>query len=569
MASTRINSSTVIPVDQKFKLSAGPGAGKTTWLINHLKNIVKNSQSLGEHKKIACITYTNVAVDTIISRLGDYTEHIEVCTIHSFLYKHIVKPYLFLIKDKYGINIEELEGHDEVIPSISYIQKNWKKESKQFYIRDNKQLINSLLKLQWFIGKDGNTYLGFKKAYYGVIGGKSIKTSSYDLHKKYYWGKGKISHDDVLMLAYELIRDTPDILRVLRAKFPYLMIDEFQDTSSIQTEIVKKIAKQGTVVGVIGDRAQSIYSFQNEGFKDFDTFNIEGIKEYTIHDNNRSTSNIINILNLVRRDLTQECKRKKEGNKPRILVGNRLKAYNKAKELCDGEDVYSLSYRNDVSNSIKYEKDLVGNDLLSQLISSDNNRGRNIMYIIKAIEYTRENRIKDALKNIKKIRNKDKVPFQDVDSLELIRKTLGNIEKFENSTITYFYNELISYGIFNDSKILRGEIKSFYDSITYKDIAIYLKLDDYQNYHKTIHKSKGDEFDNVLLILHPKQNEHYDDSKLLEFILEPDLENKEEHRINYVAISRARENLFINVEIISEFNEEKLKSKGLDIIKLD
>lgn len=568
MVSTRIDSSTIIPVDNNFKLGAGPGAGKTTWLVNHLKNIVKNSKRLGYHKKIACITYTNIAVDTIVTRLGDYTEHIEVSTIHSFLYKHIVKPYIFLVQDNYGIRVENLEGHDEIIPSISYVQNTWKKQSNQSYIRDNNGIINSLMKLQWFLDEKGEIYIGFKNTYHGSVNGRNIKKSSYDLHKRYYWSQGKINHDDVLMFAYELIKNYPDILRILRAKFPYLLIDEFQDTSSIQTQIVKMISNAGIVVGIIGDRAQSIYSFQNEGFKDFDKFNINDMKMYTIDDNNRSTYNIIKLLNHVRKDLTQKCNRNIEGNKVIILVGNKLKAYNKARELAKTEEVYSLAYRNDVSNSVKYKKNLVENDLLSQLLSGDNMRGRNIMYIIKAIEYVRENRIKDALKSIKKVRNKNRLYFNEIKSIELIRKILNNIDKIEDISITDFYNELLSYGIFNDSRIRSGNIKSFYDSITYKDVAIYLRLDDSNNYHKTIHKSKGDEFDNVLLILHSKGQGNINDTKLLEFILNPDIENKEEHRINYVAISRARENLFINIETLSEVNNIKLQNIGLDIINI-
>ena len=91
----QITSDTIIKnIDQHFKVSAGPGAGKTHWLINHLKNVLYHSNKLGRNKKIACITYTNNAVETILSRLGNCTDKVEVSTIHSFLYKNIVKPYI-------------------------------------------------------------------------------------------------------------------------------------------------------------------------------------------------------------------------------------------------------------------------------------------------------------------------------------------------------------------------------------------------------------------------------------------------------------------------------------------
>ena len=92
MAATQITSDSLIPIEQHFRVSAGPGAGKTHWLINHIKNVLHTSSRLQNTRKIACITYTNVAVETILKRLGNASNRVEVSTIHSFLYKHIVKP---------------------------------------------------------------------------------------------------------------------------------------------------------------------------------------------------------------------------------------------------------------------------------------------------------------------------------------------------------------------------------------------------------------------------------------------------------------------------------------------
>ena len=69
--------------------------------------------------------------------------------------------------------------------------------------------------------------------------------------------------------------------------------------------------------------------------------------------------------------------------------------------------------------------------------------------------------------------------------------------------------------------------------------------------HKTIHKAKGDEFDNVLVALQ--------DEKDIGFLLNPDLEN-EEHRVRYVAISRAKEMLFISVPELGQNNLDALKN---------
>ena len=82
---TVIGSEDRIPIDEPFKVSAGPGAGKTHWLIGHIKDVIAHSKKLGAIKKVACITYTNVGTDTISRRLRYDNDCVEVATIHSFL----------------------------------------------------------------------------------------------------------------------------------------------------------------------------------------------------------------------------------------------------------------------------------------------------------------------------------------------------------------------------------------------------------------------------------------------------------------------------------------------------
>ena len=85
MSVIQISSDTLLENrENHFRVSAGPGAGKTYWLVGHIKNVLHNSSRLAKSKKIACITYTNIAVETILSRLGTSSENVEVSTIHSF-----------------------------------------------------------------------------------------------------------------------------------------------------------------------------------------------------------------------------------------------------------------------------------------------------------------------------------------------------------------------------------------------------------------------------------------------------------------------------------------------------
>ena len=84
----------------------------------------------------------------------------------------------------------------------------------------------------------------------------------------------------------------------------------------------------------------------------------------------------------------------------------------------------------------------------------------------------------------------------------------------------------------------------------------------------TIHKSKGDEFENVLLIIEGQINKKFNEDIGLKFIFFPDLENDDDHRVYYVALSRARKKLFVNIPELSNDNEEKLKKIGFNIKRL-
>ncbi|MBP3972911.1 ATP-dependent helicase [Bacillus sp. WL1] len=222
-----ISSEDKIDIEHHFKVSAGPGAGKTHWLVNHIKSTLKNSERLEKTRKIACITYTNVAVETILNRLGTQSiNQVEVSTIHSFLYCHVVKPYLFHIAEVFGVDFQKIKGHDNIKPKYTKVQSWLENHSmieelkhpytiKQLLMRqDNKQaLFNWLSSTKYSFNSDLTLKLrgeDRKAQHLRNI----IRTLEMDLlsYKKLYWQDGKIDHDDVLYFSYELIKRCPFIL---------------------------------------------------------------------------------------------------------------------------------------------------------------------------------------------------------------------------------------------------------------------------------------------------------------------------------------------------------------------
>ncbi|MBK6965092.1 MAG: ATP-dependent helicase [Bacteroidales bacterium] len=152
-----INSDAVLAdIEHHFRVAAGPGAGKTYWLVLHLKNVLYNSKRLAKTRKIACITYTNIAVETILKRLGTSAERVEVSTIHSFLYKHILKPYASLISADYGLNVVEMDGHDDFIISNYSFLKEWKTLTGQLRINEDDKIALALKAIKWKFDTSGN-----------------------------------------------------------------------------------------------------------------------------------------------------------------------------------------------------------------------------------------------------------------------------------------------------------------------------------------------------------------------------------------------------------------------------
>lgn len=550
-----IKADTKIDIEQHFKVIAGPGAGKTRFLVNHVKNVLSNSCRLSRNRKISCITYTNVGVDTLVKRIEDEKDHLEISTIHSFLFTHVVKPYLFLLKDKYNLEPVKFDAPFEHIFSKGYFSQT---DLSRKYVSEN-----DMKGVYWEIsGKECNLRIKHKNNKYH----KSLLK-----YKSFFWEKGIMHYDDILAFAWEIINMDSNVIRVLRAKFPYFFIDEFQDTSPIQSEILKKIAERETIVGVIGDTAQSIYSFQGASMQQFIDFTLPSLSNYKIEDNWRSTLQIINVLKLIRTDLNQNTPKNKNGETPKILVGDSVKALEYCDKLLGKDNVVTLSYMVPTANAMKkrINVDSPANILIEQIMQEDSDRDRRVLFIsiVKAIEFAKQYQFDDAIKKISgKLRKTDNFKGRK-NSLILIKSLLNSYDDFANDKLWKLYEKVISFSFINVKQIQERKsgnptkVESLYKNTDYKDLALSIRLLKDETIHRTIHKAKGDEFDNVLIVVKGEFGNKYKEERDLKFLLEPDLINNEDHRVYYVACSRAKENLLINVPELSKAARQKLTGK--------
>lgn len=555
------NSDQLIGIDENFKLTAGPGSGKTRFLINHIKNVIGSSDKLKNGRKIACITHTNVAADTINERLGNSSMDVEVSTIHHFLYKHVVKPYLWEINDEINMDfssipIKRCYPSNRLLPiEFSWV---WNEKGQEY-------IFNILRKLNWVFDDE-------HKLYVKQIGFQEVPYNFLKEYKKNCWKNGLISPEDILYFSYKILVKNPNILNILQVKFPYLFLDEFQDTNYLQNEIIKLIVNSGIKLGIIGDYAQSIYKFQGSELESFLNFKInENLKEYELKNNHRSNTNIVTILNHIRKDDFEQKSLKKKKSfkiKPTIIIGDETKAYNKTKELLKTKNFYSLSYKSSKINGLKFKLingenyEYLSEENMNEILNKDSTYHRRLIirYTILAIESFRIQKINDAIKYMKFAYKK--FDFDNYKAIKNLYRLNSEYDNYKKLSITDFYNNFI-YGHCNVKYQIRNLkhsiVKEIYDKYTYLDFALNLHPHPINSRFRTIHSCKGKEFNSIILFLE-KEND-------LEFLLNPNI-MKETHRVYYVAVSRAKENIIINTPRLNNENENILKQIGFDIINL-
>jgi DNA helicase-2/ATP-dependent DNA helicase PcrA len=126
----------------------------------------------------------------------------------------------------------------------------------------------------------------------------------YEAYVKRCFKNGAMDFDDLLLKFYELLKNIPEALAKYQRKFKYILIDEYQDTNPAQYEIIKLLGAMHENVCVVGDDAQSIYSFRGATIQNILQFqkDYDEVKIVKLEQNYRSTQNILHIANEVIRN---------------------------------------------------------------------------------------------------------------------------------------------------------------------------------------------------------------------------------------------------------------------------
>lgn len=263
-----------IKENKSYVLEAGAGSGKTYTLIQTINHVLetKGESIRLNNQKIVCITYTNVAKNEITERLEN-NSLVLVSTIHEFLWDCI----------------------------------------KRF----NKQLIIELdlLNEAMLINKPDKYKTGLKDR---------ISEVTYDDSGYRDFEQGSLHHDDIISISLQMFKNYTALTHILGQKYPYLFIDEYQDTASETIDAIVNYLlernKTKLLVGFYGDSYQKIY---DEGVGSLQTYiDLNKLELVTKDDNYRSSESVVNLLNNIRDNITQKIPESKKGIKGSVQFIN-------------------------------------------------------------------------------------------------------------------------------------------------------------------------------------------------------------------------------------------------------
>ena len=279
----------VLHVDGPLLILAGAGSGKTRVLTYRIAHLI---DECGVNPwNILAITFTNKAAGEMRERVdkivGYGSESIWVSTFHSTCVR-ILRRYIDRMGYDTNFTIYDTEDQKTVMKSVcqklqldSKLYKermllNVISHAKDEYISPNEFLLEA--KGDFRQEKIAQAYVEYQK----------------ELKKN-----NALDFDDLLVKTVELFQSCPDVLEYYQNRFRYIMVDEYQDTNTVQFKFISTLARQYRNLCVVGDDDQSIYKFRGANIRNILDFEkvFPDAKVVKLEQNYRSTQNILNAAN--------------------------------------------------------------------------------------------------------------------------------------------------------------------------------------------------------------------------------------------------------------------------------
>ena len=266
---------------------AGAGSGKTKVLTTRIANLIENGV---KPYNILAITFTNKAAGEMRERVNNIINAHDafIGTFHSFGLK-IIRENSALFNLTSAFTLIDTEDQTSII----------KKIMKDLNITD-KMISPAFIKSKISFIKN-NMLSDSEIANFLISENEKIAVKIYYEYEKILKRNNTLDFDDLLKKPVELFNSNKEVLEKYQDKFKYILIDEYQDTNEVQYKLVKLLSKKYLNLFVVGDPSQSIYAFRGANYQNILNFekDFKGCTVIKLPQNYRSTQTILDAANEV------------------------------------------------------------------------------------------------------------------------------------------------------------------------------------------------------------------------------------------------------------------------------
>ncbi len=286
----------VLHKDGPLMVIAGAGSGKTRVLTYRIAHLMEQGV---DAFNILALTFTNKAAREMKKRIADIVGSSEAKNLWMGTFHSVFAKLLRFDGDKLGFpsnfTIYDTQDSQRLIASIIKemgLDKDiYKYKQIQNRISSYK---NSLITVK--------AYFNNPELVEADAMAKRPRTGEiYQAYVERCFKAGAMDFDDLLLRTNELLNRFPEVLMKYQERFKYILVDEYQDTNHSQYLIVKALADRYQNICVVGDDAQSIYSFRGANITNILNFqkDYDDVGMYRLEQNYRSTKNIVNAANSI------------------------------------------------------------------------------------------------------------------------------------------------------------------------------------------------------------------------------------------------------------------------------
>lgn len=284
----------VLHTEGPLLILAGAGSGKTRVLTHRIAYLIEERGI--NPWNILAITFTNKAAGEMrerVDRLVGYgSESIWVSTFHSMCVR-ILRRHIGLLGYDTNFTIYDTDDQKTLMKDVCKLlqvdTKIYKERALMAAISHAKE---ELITPEEFRLQAEGDYSRRKIA------------EVYEEYEKQLKANNALDFDDLLVKTVQLFQTQKDVLEYYQERFRYIMVDEYQDTNTVQFRLIQLLASRYRNLCVVGDDDQSIYKFRGANIKNILNFEqeFEDAKVIKLEQNYRSTGNILNAANAVIRN---------------------------------------------------------------------------------------------------------------------------------------------------------------------------------------------------------------------------------------------------------------------------